>query len=116
MIPLTLEEIAITVNGTLLGADAARQHTVTNVITDSRLARDGSLFVPIKGARADGHDFIAQVFASGAACAFSEKDPSQLGIPEDCPCILVDSAVRAMQALAALATARAYRQMRERRD
>ncbi len=41
---------------------------------DSRLVRPGMLYVALKGERADGHDFVAQAFASGAACALVRAD------------------------------------------
>ena len=101
MIPLTIDEITNAVNGTFHGAPAALFQTVTSVITDSRLAKDGSLFVPIRGARVDGHTFIRQIAGSGAAVTFSERPLDELDIPEGFPCILVDSSVKAMQDLAA---------------
>ena len=101
MIPLSLDEITAAVNGTLCGDPSAESTTITGVITDSRLAKDGSLFVPIRGARVDGHDFIRQVAEAGAGCAFSEKPADGLDIPEGFPLILVGSSVKAMQDLAA---------------
>lgn len=39
----------------------------TSVSTDSRTVQPGALFVAIKGANFDGHDYIADVLAKGAA-------------------------------------------------
>ncbi len=44
------------------------------VVTDSRKAEQGSLFVCIKGERADGHDFAAKVAEQGALAVLAEKD------------------------------------------
>ena len=40
---------------------------ISAVVTDSRAAQAGSLFVCIKGERVDGHDFAAKAIAQGAA-------------------------------------------------
>jgi UDP-N-acetylmuramoyl-tripeptide--D-alanyl-D-alanine ligase len=47
---------------------------VTNVSTDSRTAKPGDCFFAISGDNFDGHNFIADVFAKGAACAVVSKD------------------------------------------
>lgn len=41
--------------------------TFTSVSTDSRTVQPGALFIAIKGANFDGHDYIADVLAKGAA-------------------------------------------------
>ena len=46
------------------------------VSTDSRDIRPGDLFVALKGERADGHDFVAQVLQAGALAALVEHDVS----------------------------------------
>jgi UDP-N-acetylmuramoyl-tripeptide--D-alanyl-D-alanine ligase len=43
--------------------------TVSGVVTDSRLARPGSLFVAIRGERMDGHDYVRDAFSRGARVA-----------------------------------------------
>lgn len=66
MIELTLDEVADVVGGTVAEpADGARP--VTHVTIDSRTARNGSLFVPLPGEHVDGHDFVADAAARGAA-------------------------------------------------
>ena len=60
---LTLEHIARAVGGTLTGFVKEPQREITAVTTDSRKVEPGALFIPIVGARADGHDFIPQVMA-----------------------------------------------------
>jgi len=44
----------------------------TAVSTDSRAVRHGDLFVALKGERFDGHGFVAQAAAAGAAAAMVE--------------------------------------------
>ncbi len=48
---------------------------VTDVTHDSRQAREGTLFVAIRGATMDGHRFIDDVIRRGAAGIISEFDP-----------------------------------------
>ena len=46
---------------------------VTGVTHSSNEVRPGNIFVAIKGARVDGHDFIAQALAQGAAAVVTTK-------------------------------------------
>ena len=41
---------------------------------DSRTLRPGDLFFAVKGERLDGHDFVEQALARGAAAAVVRKD------------------------------------------
>ena len=45
---------------------------ITDVVMDSRRVRKGSLFVAVKGARADGHDMALDACANGAAAVVAE--------------------------------------------
>lgn len=47
---------------------------VSSITTDSRKAAEDALFGAIIGARADGHDYIAQVFAQGALGVLAERE------------------------------------------
>lgn len=47
---------------------------VASVCYDSRKCAGNSLFVAVKGLKSDGHDFIAQAVANGAAFIVHEKD------------------------------------------
>ena len=76
-----LSDLAATVGGTLVGPD----REVDGVVTDSRAARPGQLFVPLIAAR-DGHDFIGAAVAGGATAHLSsipaDRLPSELdGVP-----------------------------------
>lgn len=48
----------------------------TSVVCDSRRCVGGSVFVAVKGAVCDGHDFIDQALLSGAKAIVAEKLPS----------------------------------------
>ena len=79
MIPIGISEILKAVDGTLLWGD--ENGVVTNVVTDSRKAGKGSLFVPIVGERVDAHQFIPQVMQAGAGVTFSSrKDVAPAGL------------------------------------
>ena len=65
MIARPLSEIAVAVGGTLRGDDAVAR----SVVTDSRQATSGALFVALRGEHADGHDFVGDAYARGAVGA-----------------------------------------------
>jgi UDP-N-acetylmuramoyl-tripeptide--D-alanyl-D-alanine ligase len=67
---LTLEWVAKSVGGTLQSGDP--ELPVGDVLTDSRSLRAGDLFVALKGPRFDGHSFVEEVLARGAAGAIVE--------------------------------------------
>jgi UDP-N-acetylmuramoyl-tripeptide--D-alanyl-D-alanine ligase len=69
---LTGEEILRATGGVVLSG-APDRCVVTGVSTDSRTLRPGDLFVPLRGPRADGHDFIADAFRRGAAAALCAR-------------------------------------------
>ena len=64
-----LSELSVLVNGQLHGTDV----TVYDVTHDSREVGPGTLFVAIKGAAADGHDFIHGAAESGASAVVVER-------------------------------------------
>lgn len=53
---------------------ASADAEITGLAYDSRLVKPGDLFFAIKGARADGHDYLEQVAQQGAAAAVVERD------------------------------------------
>ena len=70
MIPLSLRQIAEVVGGEVRhSADPDRVVIHGDVVTDSRAAQPGSLYVARVGEHADGHDFIASAVAHGAVAA-----------------------------------------------
>jgi UDP-N-acetylmuramoyl-tripeptide--D-alanyl-D-alanine ligase len=102
MIALTAAEIAEITNGRL---DADPGITPLSVITDSRDATPGSLYVAKPGEYADGHDFIAAAFSQGAVLVLAER-PVHGPDGVNYPAVLVQDAVLAMGALAAEAVRR----------
>ena len=59
---LTLGDIAEACNGQYIGDKSKLATAVKNVVIDSRLAQEGSLFVAIKGERTDGHLYIEKAY------------------------------------------------------
>lgn len=90
MMDMTVGELAQAVQGAVAHADGA-QGVVTSVCTDSRQARQGSLFVAIRGERVDGHDFVAQAAKAGATAALVNHE-----VDVDVPQIVVDDTVAAL--------------------
>lgn len=68
---VTLGEVAQVVNAKLTG-DENRE--VLDVTHDSRQAREGSLFVAVRGAEIDAHSFVEQVMKQGAVGVISELE------------------------------------------
>lgn len=93
---LTLAHIAEACHGTYVGTEEKKNQEVSSIFTDSRKAEEGGLFVPIKGARADAHDFIEDVMEKGALAALSEKELGE----KPYPYILVESSLQAVKDIA----------------
>jgi len=75
----------------------------SGVSIDTRSLHRGDLFVALTDMR-DGHDFVAEALAKGAAAALVSKVPE--GVPPDAPLLLVEDVLRALQDLARAARAR----------
>ena len=72
----TVAQLAAELGAELPGnTDGARQASVDDVTHDSRQAREGTLFVAIRGATVDGHRFLDDVMRRGAVGVISESDP-----------------------------------------
>ena len=93
---MTLENIEKACGGRYIGTEAEKKTEVLGVVIDSRQVESGYLFVAIPGEKVDGHKFIPDVFAKGAAAVLSEQ---QLEDPAG-PCILVESTTKALRDLA----------------
>ncbi|MCL2204374.1 MAG: UDP-N-acetylmuramoyl-tripeptide--D-alanyl-D-alanine ligase [Defluviitaleaceae bacterium] len=77
---LSMEAIITACKGTLLCGNPD-DAIITAIGIDTRTltpaqGKEGPLFVPIRGERFDGHDYIQQAAASGAVCALTEKNIS----------------------------------------
>ena len=104
MRPMTLAEVAQTVNGRLIAADVADVR-IDAVQTDTRAlaaaaATHAVLFVALRGERFDAHDYLPQAAAAGARAALVSREvalPAGSAVAQ----ILVEDTERALAALAA---------------
>ena len=78
---LTPENIAKACGGTMVNCENILGREVTAVTTDSRKVTAGCLYIPMKGAKFNGHDFIPQVMEGGALLSLTEKDEAAEGYP-----------------------------------
>ena len=103
---MTLREVVEASSGELVGGrhDTESAEPFSRVVVDSRAVTPGSLFVALKGEKHDGHAFVAQTLASGAAAALVER------VPADCAngarLIVVRNTVQALADMARFALAR----------
>ena len=82
----------------------AAETKVKNVCTDSRSVKPGDLFLAIPGEKFDGHDFVADVAAKGAAAVMVLKSKVQSlksKVPAGCAVLAVDDVRAAFGKLAA---------------
>lgn len=95
MIEMTAREVAQVVDGVLIGNGDI---IINDVQYDSRAVKNGTLFAAIKGEKVDGHKFIKECFAKGAAAVFTENE-----VPENSTgCYIeVENSRLALQKLAA---------------
>ncbi len=89
----TASDLARLLGAELRGDSAA---TITGAATDSREVRPGDLFVALPGARVDGHDFVSDAAARGAAAVLAQRD-----VTTALPVLRVDDSLAALQTLAA---------------
>ena len=91
--------------GLLAGTEGDLPETAPDLVDDSRAVTPGAMFVAVRGSERDGHDYLADAAARGAAVAIVE-DPERTTMPR----IVVRQGRRA----AAIAAAAAF-DRRERR-
>ncbi len=85
------------------GVRAARGHIVPEVkirslTDDSRAVRRGSLFVAVRGAGVDGHDFLAAACSAGAVAVLTDRE---VRAPQGLIPVVVDGTREALAKLAA---------------
>lgn len=96
-LPYTWEELARMSGARLLvPGDTAAGHFVV----DSRAVQPGDVFVALKGERADGHDFLKEVFERGAGGCLVARRPVKDGIPAGVAVLEAEDPLRALQTLA----------------
>ena len=102
---MRLEEAVAAVGGDIIFPDgyteemksAALKTEICGAVTDNRKIEEGGIFVPVVGARVDGHSFMGAAYEAGALACFNEQEPKEMdGIQ-----IMVDSTLEALKRLAA---------------
>jgi UDP-N-acetylmuramoyl-tripeptide--D-alanyl-D-alanine ligase len=94
---------------TATGGRGARDWTAHGVSIDSRSLAPGDLFIALVGPNFDGHAFVADALAKGAAAAIVARAPN--GIAADAPLLLVDDTMKALEALGAASRERSVAQV-----
>lgn len=95
----TAEDAAAATGGRLLGADS---WIATGVSIDTRTLQPGDLFIALQAER-DGHEFVADAFAKGAAAALVSEPNAGEG---QGPRLIVDDTLEGLRGLARAARAR----------
>ena len=85
------------------GGQSAVAWAAQGVSIDTRSLRPGDLFVALKDVR-DGHDFVAQALAAGAAAALVSRIPE--GVAADAPLLVVPDVLQGLEAMGRAARAR----------
>lgn len=80
----------------------------TGISIDSRSVRPGDLFIALQGPNFDGHDFVADALARGAAAAMIHRSAEGLsgGLPGDAPLLTVDDTMDGLVSLGGVARER----------
>ena len=68
----TLEEILKATGGRIMTGEV--ETVFSGITTDSRVVKDGDLFIALKGEKFDGHDFIEDVISKGARGVIAEGE------------------------------------------
>jgi len=95
--PFTVQDIVRATQGALVAGDLGIP--VTGVSIDSRSLNVGEAFFAIRGHRLDGHGFLADAAARGAACMVVHTLPDD--VPANVPLVLVEDTTHALGRLAA---------------
>jgi UDP-N-acetylmuramoyl-tripeptide--D-alanyl-D-alanine ligase len=97
MTTLTVQDIVRVTQGALVAGDLGIP--ITGVSIDSRTLGVGEAFLAIQGHRLDGHAFLGEAAARGAACMVVQALPDD--VPASVPLVLVEDTTQALGRLAA---------------
>jgi UDP-N-acetylmuramoyl-tripeptide--D-alanyl-D-alanine ligase len=94
----SIDEVASFTGGEIVSR--GNHFSVKGFSIDSRTVRQGDVFIAVKGASLDGHDFIGQALEKGAAAVIAERPLfPKAGTSGSC-FILVPDTIRAMSLIA----------------
>ncbi len=85
-----MEPISLKALAKALGTESPIDAEITCISTDTRQLPQGCLFLALRGAKFDGHDFVQQAIEAGAVAAVTD---TQIG---DLPCIVVENTGQAL--------------------
>lgn len=104
MIPMSLGKVAAAMGATgdarAEAIDRRSQLPILRVTTDSRDIQPGDLFFAIRGARLDGHRFLAEAASKGAVAGVVEDPSFEPPSGHAFPLLVVDNTVSALGRLA----------------
>jgi len=92
-----IDEILETVRGEAINID---QQMFTGISTDSRTIKEGELFIPLKGERFDGHEYLDKAYAKSKGGVLCEKAKREMARHLKGTVILVDNTLDALADLA----------------
>ncbi len=95
---LTADDLVRLSGGRLL---ARSDRPIHGAAVDSRLVEPGQLFVALPGERVDGHTFLTEAAAAGAAAVLVTRPPADPGALGDITVVRVVDALAALGAIAA---------------
>src|SRR3990172_11961108 len=93
---LAVADIWEGIGAALVAGKGPAAATFRQATIDSREVAAGDLFFALRGERHDGHDFVAQALASGAAGAVVDRP---VEVPPDAALFQVSDSLQALQRL-----------------
>ena len=95
MEPITIQEI-LDWTGAVPDREIDPALVIHQISKDTKTLEQGALFVPLKGARFDGHDFIGAAVEAGAAAVLCSRREQNSAVPR----LMVEDTLQASQKLA----------------
>lgn len=93
----TVRDAVNAIGGRYFGTEEQLDRIVTGASSDSRTVGEGTIFVCYRGARVDGHDYMADCLRKGAACCIAQREPRD---ESETPCIVAESSLAGVARLA----------------
>jgi UDP-N-acetylmuramoyl-tripeptide--D-alanyl-D-alanine ligase len=100
MTPYALESLLDGTDAVVRG-DLPQATVFTAIQRDARQARPGELFIALQGERFDGHDFVADAAAAGAAAAMVSRAWADAHLDAPLPLLVVEDPLITLQQYAA---------------
>jgi UDP-N-acetylmuramoyl-tripeptide--D-alanyl-D-alanine ligase len=98
----TFDALVVAAGGRIIGTTAGE---IAGISIDTRTIKPGEAFFAIKGDRVDGHDYVANAVAAGAAISVVAESKIKM-MPKDAVLLVVPDVLESLYALARRARAR----------